>query len=124
MSDDRVELKPCPFCGKIPTIVCPDDSYGSAMVTCGDRNECPVDVTSWADLKAGETLTDAIAAWNQRDPSIESLQAEVERYRQALVLLSSSFETGWASRLNDRAAVIGRVEGIARQALAAKEQTR
>ena len=60
------ELKPCGWCGKPPSIVCPDNSYGSAFVTCGDTNECPVEVTAWADLNAGETIEDAKRAWNTR----------------------------------------------------------
>ena len=60
------DLLACPFCGKRPLIVCPDNSYGSALITCGDDNECPVDLTAWADLKSGETLDTAVAAWNTR----------------------------------------------------------
>ena len=61
-----MKLKPCPFCGKVPLIVCPDNSYGSALITCGDGNDCPVDLAADADLNAGETLDDAITAWNTR----------------------------------------------------------
>lgn len=62
----EIELKPCPFCGKAPYIVCEDNSYGCAMITCGDDNECPVDLTAWGDLREGETLEHAAYRWNTR----------------------------------------------------------
>lgn len=61
-------LLPCPFCGKRPLIVCPDNSYGSAVITCGDDNACPVGPMAEGDLEAGETFETAIAAWNTRTP--------------------------------------------------------
>lgn len=75
------ELKPCPFCGKPPLIVCPDNSYGSAMITCGDANECPVDLTAWGDLATGETIEDAVRAWNTRtdQPPPHTGLTDVER---------------------------------------------
>lgn len=67
-------LLPCPFCGKVPSVVVPDNSYGSALITCGDGNECPVDLAAWGDLKAGETLQTAAAAWNTRAAIAELTQ--------------------------------------------------
>jgi len=60
-------LMPCPFCGKRPK-VCPDTGYGAATVFCPDENDCPVQPVADADLKAGETVADAIARWNTRGP--------------------------------------------------------
>jgi hypothetical protein len=63
LSDDV--LLPCDWCGKPPSIVCPDNSYGMAYITCGDANECPVEVIVWAELPH-ETLEDAKRRWNTR----------------------------------------------------------
>lgn len=64
MSDD-VELLCCPFCGKPPR-VCPDTSYGYAMVFCPDENECPVQPCADGTFGDGETVEDAKRYWNTR----------------------------------------------------------
>jgi hypothetical protein len=69
-------LLPCPFCGKAPLIVCPDNSYGSAMITCGDANECPVALTAWGDLGTGETIEDAKRAWNTRVTALQVTEGD------------------------------------------------
>lgn len=78
-----------------------------------------------------ETETEAIAAWNTRplDPLIESLQAEVDRLREALGAINNGHipdqpassgldEIEWLTQH------IRRLRRTARDALAAKEQTR
>jgi ssDNA-binding Zn-finger/Zn-ribbon topoisomerase 1 len=65
MTIKEMKLRECPFCGKPPLIVCPDNSYGAAMITCGDANECEVEPTAWADLPS-ETIEDAKRRWNTR----------------------------------------------------------
>jgi hypothetical protein len=76
MTQQGEKLLPCPFCGKPPTIVCSDNSYGSALITCGDQNECLVDLTAWGDLNDGETIEDAEKAWNTRAPSTPAIDDE------------------------------------------------
>jgi hypothetical protein len=83
------DLMLCPFCGKVPRIVCEDNSYGAALVTCGDDNDCPVDLTAWADLNEGETLSNAIAAWNTRASSRENIALR-EAGRKALNFIENT----------------------------------
>jgi hypothetical protein len=57
------DLLPCPFCGKQPLIVCPNDSYGSSLITCGDGNECPADLTVWGEP---DDIDGTARIWNTR----------------------------------------------------------
>lgn len=117
------ELKPCPFCGKQPLIVCPDNSYGSAMITCGDDNECPVDLTAWGDLQTGETLDDAVKAWNTRAVLKDRLSEDdwelVERLRKQSQCIYIAVEATVADDISDalqtaaeRIIVLGGGKGI------------
>ena len=64
------ELKPCPFCGSKAKTDLSD--FGSAMVYCGAEDngvECPVNPeTGFHDSRES-----AIAAWNKRTQSKESV---------------------------------------------------
>ncbi len=70
----KVELLPCPFCGRQPRVI-PDTSYGEARVMCCD--DCPVQPIASAELADGETLQTAIAAWNTRPSPANPLPDEV-----------------------------------------------
>jgi len=80
------EMKACPWCGKPPK-VCPDTSHGAATVFCPDENDCPVQPVAGADLKAGETVADAVARWNDRSPAdageVREKVIELIRYQLA-----------------------------------------
>lgn len=56
------ELKPCPFCGNAPTLICvveaTDRFEREAMVRC---DHCAIAI-------ADEYRSEAIAAWNRRAP--------------------------------------------------------
>ena len=68
------KLKNCPFCGKPPR-VCPDTSYGNAMIFCPDFNECPVSPAVDVELSHGQTVDDAITAWNTRTSEAKLTEA-------------------------------------------------
>lgn len=141
MTDDRVELKPCAHCGSsdvelqssiIDTMVRCNDCgcrTGAAYFTNGKDHADRCALKAYAQKRA-------IAAWNTRaiDPSIESLQAEVERrttgLRNADLLLTelldgpSKGEFYGLGKGEPLRAKVDTVRRVIRQALAAKEQTR
>lgn len=55
------ELKPCPFCGGVPTLVVPDDTR---MVKKGSRVECCVSTGS--EYPNGDSPEAAVERWNTR----------------------------------------------------------
>lgn len=57
------QLKPCPFCGRIPEMVNPVGRSGYVSVTCPSDGGCEV-----APDVQRPTEPDAIAAWNRRHP--------------------------------------------------------
>ena len=95
------ELKPCPWCNKPPSIVCPDNSYGIAYITCGDANECPADVSVAVDLTAGEAIEDAKRIWNDRpDLTAERdalREADPTRLREEIAVLRARIDAALSS---------------------------
>jgi hypothetical protein len=65
------DLLSCPFCGNAPSY-CPDNSYGSTVISC----HCELEPCAMSRDPA-----EAIAAWNRRTPSNGSGEArEDEEY--------------------------------------------
>lgn len=128
MSDDRVELKPCPWCSATPVVEHVNIGDCKWRCSCPNWNECEAQPETF-----GETAKQATEAWNTRalDPSIESLQAEVAELRkQRLMILTAVYPeapkfvaTICDESLDRSGALLGEVRELGRQALAAKEQT-
>lgn len=121
MSHDRVELKPC------PTPWC--EQKGGEPYVFERRRDCLGVYCPSCGVSTGYFPNEAAAIeqWNTRtlDPSIESLQAEVERLREVQCV------TAQAQALLDKVDADSSVRWkffnelrALRQALAAKEQTR
>ena len=89
---DKIELKPCPFCGGKAFW---DSEFSGVYCNCG------------AEFTFFESDKEAAEKWNSR-PIEDALQAENERFRKALETICTIYEingAGWRfdKRLYDEA---------------------
>ena len=93
MTDERIELKPCPFCGEAVTLK--EASENLMVIVCGTDSTCIGSGVSISFLR--RDTTKAIAAWNTRD-TMDRLVAEGQRcdamtpQEAAKVLLASGHD--------------------------------
>jgi hypothetical protein len=115
MSDDRVKLKSCPWCHRDDCLEL-GERLGWQIIYCDYCGAC-------GPYPVGKLTPEE--AWNTRtlDPSIESLQAEVERLRHLVRSYVDPFGVVPADHAIVLALGTDDEEGY-HQALAAKEQTR
>ena len=105
MTEHSEQLLACDWCGKPPSIVCPDDSYGAAYITCGDANNCPAEVMVSVELREGKTIDDAKRIWNTRSDT--ALTEALARVRVIEDLLRSIGGVGPFMRARINAALKG-----------------
>ena len=74
-----MKLKPCPFCGEIPTV----ELIEAVWSICCENMDCPADAVCVYE----DTEAEAIKAWNTR-PEIEFLESkikELEHFRDTSI---------------------------------------
>jgi hypothetical protein len=98
------DLLPCPFCGKQPLIVCPNDSYGSSLITCGDGNECPADLTVWGEP---DDIEGTARIWNTR---ALTRQAQVSDNAVTPAMIDAALDAWDSSEGDDRGRMWNAIE--------------